>query len=277
MSSYKKFYFLHIPKTGGRYVKTYILSQLRNKYDVIGLEERHSGWIDQIDEETYLFSIIREPVEFVCSLYAHVVSEKAGLLKLEVIESTMKESMRDHVTNIHLDKEYLFKWLDVNKWTYNMQSKHILNGSTPGKNIIDNIVQKYQFTNDIDKELLYARLKSINLLIRQNSLYDPEVIVKKIANDLDIEMAGEIQKDELTFHNMASSNLYNSLTEEEKDYIRNLFSIDLEIYNDHSIFSRLDNICSFCGKSSYTSGFDSSWKKYSFCVECIKSKEALIG
>jgi hypothetical protein len=125
--------------------------------------------------------------------------------------------------------------------------------------------------------LLYARLKSINLLIRQNSLYDPEVVVKKIANDLGIEFAGEIQKDELTFHNMASSNLYNSLTEEEKDYIRNLFSIDLEIYNDHSIFSRLDNICSFCGKSSYTSGFDSSWKKYSFCVECIKSKEALIG
>lgn len=277
MSNYKKFYFLHIPKTGGRYVKTYILSQLRNKLNVIGTEERHSGWIKEIDEETYLFSIIREPVEFVCSLYAHIVSEKAGLLKLEVIESTMKESLYDNVINIHLDKEYLFKWLQVNKWTYNMQSKHIINGSTPGKNIIDNIVQKYQFTNDIDKELLYTRLNSINTLIRQNSLYDPEVVVKKISEDLNIKMAGETQKDKSTFHNMASSNLYNSLTEKEKDYIRELFSIDVEIYNNHNIFSQLDNVCSFCGRYAYTTEFDTTWKKYSFCVECIKSKEALIG
>ena len=76
---------------------------------------------------------------------------------------------------------------------------------------------------------------------------------------------------------MASSNLYNSLTEEEISWIEDLFAVDVEIYNNHSIFSQLDNVCSFCGRYAYTTEFDSTWKKYSFCVECIKSKEALIG
>jgi hypothetical protein len=114
------------------------------------------------------------------------------------------------------------------------------------------------------------------LLIRQNSLYCPEIIATKIASDLNINWAGEIEKN-LMFHNMASSNLYASLTEKEKNIIKDLFYIDVEVYNNHSIFSQLDNICSFCGRYAYTTGFDTTWTKYSFCVECIKSKEALIG
>jgi hypothetical protein len=180
---------------------------------------------------------------------------------------------------------------------YNLQSKEILNGSTKNKNVIDVIVQKYTFDNNVDKELLYERLNRINLLVRQVSLYNPQSVAQKICDDLNIpgyaflNLAGRfsaesisiksvagVKKDNLKYHNVASSNLYNSLTKEEISWIENLFSIDVEIYNDHSIFSQLDNICSFCGKYAYTTEYIyTTWKKYSFCVKCIKLKEALIG
>ena len=124
---------------------------------------------------------------------------------------------------------------------------------------------------------MYERLNRINLLVRQVSLYNPESIVQKLCTDLNIDLAGEIEKDTSIFHNVASSNLYNTLTKEDKINIRDMFHIDNEIYNDHSIFSQLDNICSFCGKCSYTTKFDSSWKKYLYCANCIESKEASLG
>lgn len=276
MIQYKKFYFLHIPKTGGRYVRKYFLVQLENKIDVIG-NNRHDGWIDDINDDTYVFSIIRDPVKYACSVYAHAISQKAGLIGSSNEFGKYTDFIKKDIVNITLDKKYMLEWLAVSPWIHNLQSKHILNGTTVNKNVVDNIFQKYIFHNNVDKELLYKRLNRINLLVRQTSLYNPESIFQKICNDLNIDLAEEIEKDNLTYHNIASINLYNSLTEENKTKIREMFSIDNEIYSNHSIFSQLDNVCSFCGRYAYTTKFDSTWKKYSFCVECIKSKEALIG
>jgi hypothetical protein len=275
-TKYKNFYFLHIPKTGGRYVRTYILNQLENKIDILG-DDRHDGWIDDISDDTYVFSILRDPVKYVCSLYAHTVSHKAGFIESSNDRGRHTDFIKKDIVNISLDKKYMFDWLAVNPWRYNLQSKEILHGTTGKKNVIDNIVQKYIFHSNVDKELLYKRLNRINLLVRQTSLYNAESVAQKICDDLGIEMAGEIEKDNLTYHNIASTNLYNSLTEEDKAKIEELFDIDLEIYNNHSIFSQLDNICSFCGEYSYTTKFDLSWKKYSYCANCIESKEALLG
>lgn len=151
-----------------------------------------------------------------------------------------------------------------------------MHGVTKSKPVIDVIIQKYTFTDKVDKDLLYERLNRINLLVRQTSMYNPESVAKNYAMTW-ILNDGEIKKDHLTFHNIASSNLYNSLTEEDKKWIENFFAIDVEIYNNHNIFSQLDNVCSFCGDYAYTTEFDTTWKKYSFCVECIKSKEAFLG
>ena len=275
-TKYKNFYFLHIPKTGGRFVRTHILGQLENKIDILG-DDRHDGWIDDISDDTYVFSILRDPVKYVCSVYAHNVSQKAGFIEASNDPGRYTDFIKKDIVNISLDKKYMFDWLAVNPWRYNLQSKEILHGTTGKKNVVDNIVQKYIFHSNVDKELLYKRLNRINLLVRQTSLYNAESVAQKICDDLGIEMAGEIQKDNLTFHNIASTNLYNSLTEEDKAKIEELFDIDLEIYNNHSIFSQLDNICSFCGEYSYTTKFDLSWKKYSYCANCIESKEALLG
>jgi hypothetical protein len=275
-SNHNKFYFLHIPKTGGRYVRTHIISHIENKIQFLD-EARHSGWVDGIDDNTYVFSILRDPVKYVCSLYAHAVAQKAGLIEASNDKGRHTDFIKRNIVDIHLDKKYMFDWLAANPWLYNLQSKEILHGSSANKDVIDNIVQKYIFNNNVDKELLYERLNRINLLVRQVSLYNPESIVQKLCTDLNIDLAGEIEKDTSIFHNVASSNLYNTLTEEDKINIRDMFHIDNEIYNDHSIFSQLDNICSFCGEYSYTTKFDLSWKKYSYCANCIESKEALLG
>jgi len=274
MNSYKNFYFLHIPKTGGRYVKAYILSQLKDTLNILPITDRHEGWVE-VNDDTYIFSILRDPVEFACSLYAHEVMQKAKLMENVLINS--KEYLNRNISNVYLDKKYLIAYYMANPWAKNLQSKHILNSRTDSKRITDVIIHRYTFTDEIDKDLLYKRLNRINLLVRQSSLYKPESIAKKLCNDLDIKMAGDIEEDNLIFHNIASSNLYNSLTQEDKDWLEEFFSLDVEIYNNHSIFSQLDNVCSFCGDYAYTTEFDTTWKKYSFCVECIKSKETLLG
>ena len=277
MTQYTNFYFLHIRKTGGRYVKEHLIKHVKNNIDVISTRVRHEGWKDEISDDTYVFAILRDPVEYVCSVYAHMVSTKAKLLNPSDEQDKHTDSVKDHIVNINFDKKYLFQFLEANPWIYNLQSKEILNSAKPDKDIIDVIIQKYSTNKNVDKELLYERLNRINLLVKQVSLYNPESVAQKICNDLNIDLAGEIEKDNLTYHNIASTNLYNSLTEEDKTKIREMFSIDNEIYNNHSIFSQLDNVCSFCGRYAYTTEFDSTWKKYSFCVECINSKEALIG
>jgi|LauGreDrversion4_2_1035121.scaffolds.fasta_scaffold07767_6 hypothetical protein len=276
-NEFKNFYFLHIRKTGGRYFKEYILKQLEDKVEKLPIKDRHEGWKKEIDDNTYVFSILRDPVEYICSVYAHMISTRAGLLHPSNENGKHTDSIKDNIVNIELDKKYMFEWIRYNKWTHNLQSKEILHTSEEYNNILNIIIKKYSKDNNVDKELLYERLNRINLLVRQVSLKNPESIVKKLCDDLNIELAGEIQKDTLTYHNMASTNLYNSLTEEDKIEIRQMFDIDNEIYNNHSIFSQLDNVCSFCGEYSYTTKFDSSWKKYSYCSNCIESGKALLG
>lgn len=231
---YKDFYFLHIHKTGGRYFKKYIISQLENSINIISKNERHSGWIEDIKEDTYVFLILRDPIEFICSFYSHIVSQKAGLL-----EENNIEFIKNNIVSINLDKKYMFKWLKANPWSYNLQSKQILNTASDNKSIIDNIVQKYTFNNNVDKDLLYKRLDRSNLIIKQISLLEPKKIIEKICKDFNINFEGEIKIDTNTFSNMASKTLYNSLTEADKAIIEQMFAIDLEIYNSN-IFTQLD-------------------------------------
>ena len=276
MDEYKNFYFLHIPKCGGRYVKSHILSQLKDNINRLPVTNRHEGWSWEINDDTYVFTILRDPVKFACSLYAHEVMRKTKYIDT-LLEVNETEYLLPSVNNIHLDKKYLFIRFQENQWMKNLQSKHILHGKTKNKDAIDVIKEKYTFTDQIDKDLLYKRLDRINLLVRQTSLYNPEPVVKRLCNDLNIKIAGDIKKDHLTYHSIASDNLYNSLTEEDKKWIEDFFAIDVEIYNNHSIFTQLDNVCSFCGRYAYTTHFDTNWKKYSFCVECVNSRKALIG
>lgn len=69
-----------------------------------------------------------------------------------------------------------------------------MHGVTKSKPVIDVIIQKYTFTDKVDKDLLYERLNRINLLVRQTSMYNPESVAKKLCDDLNIKMTGRSKK-----------------------------------------------------------------------------------
>jgi hypothetical protein len=229
---YDSFYFLHIPKTGGSYFNEYISSQLKN-IEILPTKDKHSGWSDLIKESTYIFSIIRDPIMFACSIYSHVICEKAGLLK------DNQPILIQDFKSINLDKKYFFKWLNFNQWIYNAQSKSFLHSSTNDKYIIDDMIQKYIFNKNVDKELLYTRLNRVNLLIRHEDLYDSQKIYEKICKDLGINCEGQIIIDRDTFSNKASKSLYTSLTESDKAILEEMFALDMEIYHSN-FFTLLD-------------------------------------
>ena len=88
MSNYNKFYFLHIPKTGGRFFTKYIVNQIedalkQNNIDIIKPPDnalKHGGWHKDIDDNTYIVSVFRDPVEFFISAISHMHAQQSGLI-----------------------------------------------------------------------------------------------------------------------------------------------------------------------------------------------------
>ena len=111
---YNKIYFMHIHKTGGRHiiatVRDAMLETLNeNDIKIIKRPNTHGGWHSEVDEQTYVFTVLRDPVEQAVSLYAHQISlNKMGDIKDEYDKSK-------------LTKEHFFSWLqekDLYESTY---------------------------------------------------------------------------------------------------------------------------------------------------------------
>lgn len=102
------------------------------------------------------------------------------------------------------------------------------------------IVEKYKIDTDINKDFLMRKLKRVNLLLRQDDLknIDYNLLLNKILSDLGIEgdykVADNLDKN--YYSNDASSALYKSLDIFDKQRIEALMSVDMEIYNDDSLF-----------------------------------------
>lgn len=69
------------------------------------MTDRHEGWIEP-DDNTYIFSILRDPVKFACSMYAHGIMQKAGYMQDSLVNET--EHIHPDVTDVHLDKNIYF-------------------------------------------------------------------------------------------------------------------------------------------------------------------------
>ena len=116
-------YYLHIPKTGGRWMidgvnqhvkkilTLYNLNFLNDSDKYHNLNNTHFGWIPEIDSQTFVYTAIREPSAQMCSLFAHRFMTNADKLKNNKIEK-IKEVMFDHI-NTYKDQYS------------NNQSKHI--------------------------------------------------------------------------------------------------------------------------------------------------------
>lgn len=215
---YNKFYFLHVPKTGGRFLKNNFICKFPSSIKVIEGQDRHSGWDKQIDENTYIFSVIREPLEMICSLYAHIIASKANML--------FKDSVNNlGITNIHLDKEAFIKWIGGAKQYHNIQSKNFLISGP----VFDNLYN-YSIFSNLNEDLLWERLNRVNLLVSHDILLeDVQFVTKKICKDLNIENIS-FENDKDTYSNPGSRNLYLSLNDYDKEKISNFFKIDYKVY-----------------------------------------------
>lgn len=219
----KSLYLLHIPKTGGRFIKQSILKHIAG-IDYLNNGERHSGWSKKIKDDTYIICILRDPVEAACSLYAHLILSNTD-------ESFNIDDDQDHVSHeiakkINLNKNFFLKWIENNKSYHNFQSKNFFIEDTPSE----------MYEIDIDIDLLYSRINKVSLLIKTEDLKKngPEAIVKKISKDLNVDI-NPIYFNDDRYSNPASKKLYDELSEEDKKFILHFFIIDQEIYNSTNL------------------------------------------
>ena len=236
----KRLYFLHIQKTGGRD----LLTRLTTKDHIIGSyllaykkypsKVQHNGFENQlINENTYLFSTLRDPVARAVSQYAHEVCLTNGELKVskEIDLSLLNfESMMLHFNTY----KNLGKFMTISLFE-------------DGKEAIDNIIKsnkEYSKTKEeIDRQLSkfnriikletfsrekFSQLRSeLHKFIGTESKY-PEASGLDDISFYDIS-AGDVDLSKYT--NRYSKQLYESLTTEQLEELKKYFELDYYVYS----------------------------------------------
>ena len=272
---YNKLYLLHIPKTAGWYLRTelldFVADGLKEKnIELIDFENNsHSGW-SLVDDETYLITCFRDPVKRLVSHFAYMI----GLYEyysnsltnqpdfIQELSDKQQETIRQNTCFIIKNSEQihgykttvkdLFKWIENNKeYLRNFQAKNIM---------LDYDREDYRFFwkdfyfdligKALKKEQVYFRLGRIEILLKDTQLTynNMDILKEKIKKDLDFlapvnRPAGIWAEMEAispwnSGHNIfdGSKQLYNQLTEEQKQYIYDFNDIDTDIYNNYSLF-----------------------------------------
>jgi hypothetical protein len=243
VTQYNKVYFLHIPKTGGRFLTKYILNPIedilrQNNTELVKLPEnvlKHAGWDKCIDDNTYVISIFRDPVEHFVSIIAHMLASEKGL-----VNDSQNFIVKNNGKDLNIDKNEVYKTIDELKYLKNFQSQNFLLEPN-GEPILHTSRRLYNHKLHFDTDLIYQRIQRTNLMIRHKDLQnmDYSLLLNKIFNDLDIktDLGLDISLiDKKYFKNDASENLFNKLNNEDKDFINKYFDFDKLIYDNDSLF-----------------------------------------
>jgi hypothetical protein len=241
MLKYDKVYFLHIPKTGGRFFTKYILEPVEatlkeNGIDVVKLPpnvSKHGGWHKDINENTYIISVFRDPVEFFVSAVAHMSADEKGL-----IDEVNDYIVKDKESILDIKKEFLYEKLEQLKYLTNFQSQNFLLTAIEGQ-LLQEARKAYSQNKVINKELAYERIKRVNLMIRHKDLksMDYSILINKISKDLGIDIDIKLPAaDREHYKNNSSEVLFNKLSKEDTDLIYNNFLFDKEIYENDLLF-----------------------------------------
>jgi hypothetical protein len=216
---YKKFYFLHIPKTGGRYLNEIAIYPISGELKARRINwlntKDHDGWVKEIDEDTYIVSILRDPVKLICSFFLFFHSH-GNLQKLNLNSpATLKQV-----------KLFFFEFLKRDVWVHNMQSKFLKTSCA------DLPIEECFNYPVLDKDLLHERLNSISFIFTQDYLEsNPLDVANRIFDDIGIHPSKiNITKND-EFRQPSSKILYDSLSQDEIDLISSYFEFDYEIYN----------------------------------------------
>lgn len=241
MPKYNKVYFLHIPKTGGRFFTKYIINQIEpilkeNGIDVLQLPEKvrkHGGWHQGIDDNTYIISVFRDPVEFFVSAVAHMVADQE-----KMVDKANDFVVIDNHKVIDISKEFLFDRLDQIKYLKDFQSQNFI--LCPQESFILNQARQYYDENFVfDKDLIYKRIARVNLMIRHKDLkfMDYNILIEKMSKDLEINIPIDISSaDREEYKNNSSDALFNKLDKDDIQKVYDNFLFDKEIYENDSLF-----------------------------------------
>jgi hypothetical protein len=244
---YSKFYFLHIPKTGGRFLKRKIIDPIRDILEKNGIEMVetnprlwHHGWHENIDQNTYIFSCMREPVSWTVSYFTHLMYQENHALDVSPDNFHSQVILR----NIDLDKSQIFDWLEREPYRDNYQSKNfLLNPALRYRVKMDQFFSNARAMGYvIDKNRLAERIDRVNLLVRMEDMrqFNYNNLLQKIFSDLNISsdymIREELDRNHLSID--SSRLLYNTLNDSDKDKIGAVMDIDLDIYNTDKYFWR---------------------------------------
>lgn len=241
MKQYNKVYFLHIPKTGGRFFSKYILNPItetlvKNGIEVVKLPnnvDKHGGWHKDIDDNTYIICIFRDPVEFFVSAVTHMAADEQGL-----IDRNNDFIVKDKSKQTQVSKEYLFNSLEELKYMENFQSQNFIL-SPQNRHILSESRHFYNEGRGLDFDLVNKRVSRINLMIRNSDLkiLNYDLLIQKISQDLGINInINLVSIDRNYYKNDASQNLLSKLDNNEIQKIYNNFLLDQEIYNNDLLF-----------------------------------------
>jgi hypothetical protein len=230
---YKKFYFLHIPKTSGRFCKENVVVPLletftKNKIS-FQLFPSHANWdTSYIDNNTYIFSIFRDPIKRMVSHYCHdIVLDNEGKRKIPVGKA--KEINRD----------LFLSWVQENEiYLTDFQAKNIFLEDNKMNHEIKSFFN-FKLTKE-EKNNVIKKIKKINLFIRAVNLNKNDCLLLQNKILLDFNLYPRLENieffDNQEFYNQDSSNLFKTLNNEDILYLNSLNSFDLEIYNNNSYF-----------------------------------------
>jgi len=241
MLKYNKVYFLHIPKTGGRFLTKYILNPINqslkdNGIELITLPEtvlKHGGWHNAIDDQTYIISIFRDPAEHFVSIIAHMLVNEKGLMN-----QIQNFIVAEEAKNLEIDKQEIYSIMNELKYLKNFQAQNFLLEPN-GDHILHTSRREYNNNKPFDIDLIYKRIKRTNLMIRHKDFQtmDYSLLINKMSDDLQIKLNSDFSLiDKQYFKNPASENLFNKLDDLDKAFIYQNFNYDTEIYSDNSLF-----------------------------------------
>lgn len=276
INDFKSFYFLHIPKTGGRIFRANVVDQIyrdikntdiepiysvvtskddwsakiypaashsttinSNQNDKIH-DDGHAGWKKSINHNTYVVSTFREPIKQSVSLFAHMYDTELGNIDARGIR--VRETDLSKVS-----KEDYLTWFTKYTQFYNFQIKNFIATDPDDWAKIEQtwtdqkiwgIKRNLEFGSQTAKD----RIARTNLLIDEEELTDVGMqrAYWRICSNLKIEPKKlEFKENHKGFRNDLSFCIYNQLIPEEKSIIKKFLNLDYEIYEDRSLFTQL--------------------------------------
>jgi hypothetical protein len=230
------FYFLHTPKTAGRFFTHNIvvpLDPILLKNGVHNFYDRntyvaHQHWAPFITDSTYIVNLFRDPIPHTVSAYCHFTMLSH--------DAQRKVPVGDE----RYSKHSMFDWLDKYEHSLsNFQSKSLLL-SELGNNVktyfdSQNMIECVPTTTAV-----MEKINKVSLFLNSEDLAFSNVkkIHNKILDDFSIprvDIKHSFQKHS-NYWNPDSTRILNSLNDADKERILKWANIDAEIFHSNGLF-----------------------------------------